>query len=83
MAERPKGKVGKPGSLLGGRLRQRDPAVADLHDEQSRQAVEKSPSVRVVDVAALASLDNGNLAVGKCAQTSEVHPQMAMRLVLQ
>ena len=82
VAERPHREIGQREPPARQRPPPTTPPVADLHDEQAGQAVEKTPAVRVVDVAAFAALDHRNLAIGEGAQPSEVHPQMAMRLLL-
>ena len=59
-------------------------AVAGVHAEERREAVEVALAVLVVDVGALAARDDRDLvAVVVRAHAREVHPEMAARLLLK
>jgi hypothetical protein len=79
----PDREVGELLGLAGGGLGQLAAAVAHLHGEQARQAVEVALAVLVPDVRALAPHDGRHLVVGVARQPGEVHPQMAARLVVE
>src|SRR5438270_13751507 len=66
--------------LVGASLSDVRPPVADVHAEQSGEAVEITIAVVVVDVAALAARDDRDLAV---AEAGEVQPEVALRHLLQ
>ena len=76
--------VGELRGLLGGGFGKLDASVADLDDEEPREPVEVALAVGVVDVGALAALDDGDLAflvVGPHAR--EVHPEVPARRGLE
>ena len=64
VGERPDREVGEAARLLGGRLGELLAAVPDLHGEQAGQSVEVAAAVLVVDVAALAAVDDRHVPVG-------------------
>ncbi len=70
-------------SLVGAGLGDIGAPVADVHAEQRGQAVEVAVAVLVVDVAALAAHDDGDVVVGVGAHPREVHPQVALRQLLK
>ena len=65
------------------RLAQLGPAVAGVHAEESREAVEVALAVLVEHVTALAAHDDRHLVVGVGAHPGEMHPEVALRQVLQ
>ncbi len=65
--------------LLGGGLGELDAAVADLDHEQTRQTVEVTLAVDVVDVRALTSDDHRHVRPVVSAVTGEVHPEIVLR----
>ena len=69
--------------LLGGGLRELLAAVAGVDAVQRRQPVEVARAVAVVDVAALAAHDHGDLVVGEAAHPREVQPQVAPRALAE
>ena len=70
--------------LLAGCLGEALAAVAHLHDEEAREAVDVLLAVRVVDVVALAAHDDGHAVAGLHARLAgEVHPEVVFRLLLQ
>ena len=57
-------------------------AVAELVDEQAREAVEVALALGVVDVGALAAHDDGHLGLLVDGHPGEMHPQVvACRLL--
>ncbi len=80
--ERPHGEVGERLALGTGGFGELGAAVADLHGEQPRQAVEELLAVLVVHVAALATSDDGHLVVVTVRpEAGEVHPEVALGLL--
>jgi hypothetical protein len=76
--ERPQREEREGLSLLGRRLGEFGAAVADLHDEQPRQAVDELVAVAVPDVDALAAGDDRRGDV--VAVAGEVAPEVALGL---
>jgi hypothetical protein len=70
-------------SLLRGGLPELSAAVADVHAVQRREPVQVALAVLVVHVAAIASHDHRDVAVGVDAHPREVHPQVALGQALQ
>src|ERR671929_2124126 len=83
MGEAPDGEVAELARLGGGRFGQLMPSMAGLDDEQAGQPVEIAAAVLVPDVGALAPHDDRDLFLGVGAESSEVHPQVALGQLLQ
>ena len=79
----PHREVGQLGRLLGSRLHQFHPTVAELAGEQAGQAVQVALAVLVVDPHALAVGDDRDLLAGVVRHAGEVHPQVAVGALLQ
>jgi hypothetical protein len=69
--------------LVGARLGDVRPSVADVHAEQRRQPVQIPLAVLVPDVAALPADDDRDLGVLVGRHPGEVHPQVALGQLLE
>ena len=75
----PDREVGEAGRLRAGRIGQLDPAMADLGDEESGQAVQVLVALIIPYIAAVTPLDDAH-SVDGVADAAEVPPEMTIGL---